>query len=105
MSKYVDCKSVLSLVNAHKRENISDGISYERGWNEALEQIESNITEDIQTADVAPVVSGHWIGSEDRIVRCSACNSEYYQDNLEEISEENDFVHYCPNCGANMMRR
>lgn len=46
---------------------------------------------------------GHWIPWYDAsMVKCSECNNEYYMDSLSEIGDEFGYVHFCPNCGAEM---
>ena len=66
---------------------------YEYGRNQAADSIASDL-EDIEPADVVPVVHGKWING-----RCNKCGehapfwamaSTYYTSN------------FCPNCGAKM---
>lgn len=57
--------------------------------------------EKAETADVQPVVHGHWIETPyveygETIFKCSRCKSEY---TVEEGDIDWD---YCPNCGARM---
>ncbi len=56
-----------------------------------------------RTADVAPVVHGHWIDKgyyvttaygSIPVMTCSVCNAE--------ITIDNSYDDYCPNCGAKM---
>ena len=52
------------------------------------------IIDNIEAADVAPVVHGEWLCAEtddEQFFLCSVCNNkEYWESN------------YCPNCGAKM---
>lgn len=58
------------------------------------------------TADVEPVVHGHWISLTECAnagVYCSVCNKKVYK---EDYAWSNKRIkmrsNYCPNCGANM---
>lgn len=51
------------------------------------------------TADVVPVVHGHWIGSEiNGFDRCSNCKAIWDI----SLTKRNMFFRYCPRCGAKM---
>ena len=55
-----------------------------------------------QTADVAPVVHGRWIGAPlcgNDNCRCSACGSWY---NIHANLRGEIMQKFCPNCGAKM---
>lgn len=60
----------------------------------------------VPAADVQPVKHGQWITSEittdSGYTSCSCCHSEYYIGDLQNLEGDNDFVMYCPNCGAKM---
>lgn len=60
----------------------------------------------LPTIEAEPVRHGEWITSEMTIdsgcTSCSCCNSEYYIGDLQALEGDNDFVMYCPNCGAKM---
>lgn len=60
----------------------------------------------VPTADVQEVRHGRWITSEiatdSGCTSCSCCRSEYYIGDLQNLEGDNDFVMYCPNCGARM---
>ena len=64
--------------------------------------------DDFPAADVAPVVHGHWLKTQEPLgwrdvdcVECSACHESW-------VIDENygydflEFWHYCPNCGSKM---
>ena len=53
---------------------------------------------DILSADVAPVVHGHWVWDTGDIYRCTACNEKAH---VKEVMER-PYWPYCPNCGAKM---
>ena len=53
---------------------------------------------DILSADVAPVVHGHWEWVTGDIYRCTACNCKAH---VEEAMGRPVWGH-CPNCGAKM---
>lgn len=96
MTEYIERKKLFKLINNWKRDDvipIIEGhiVGYPEGWNEALEQIESDI-EDTPAADVAPVIHGHWIYDSGSF-RCSVC---------KDISVVDFRTPYCPQCGAEM---
>lgn len=55
---------------------------------------------------VEPVRHGRWITSEMTIdtgcTSCSCCRSEYYIGDLQALEDDDDFVMFCPHCGAKM---
>lgn len=59
-------------------------------------------------SEVQPVRHGHWVTSEATIdsgvTSCSCCRSEYFIGDLQALEGDDDFVMYCPNCGAKMDR-
>lgn len=98
MAEYIEREKVLELINNWKRhDGIKHCVDYVAGWNEALEQIESNVAEDVPAADVAPAIRGVWLertdGGEGFV--CSHCKGGYA---LYGVSS------YCPNCGAKIYR-
>ena len=56
MADYIEREKVLQTINDWKRRERLRMADYITGWDEALEQIESNVADDIPAADVAPVV-------------------------------------------------
>ena len=64
------------------------------------------VIEEIPAADVQEVKHGKWITSEITMdsgcTSCSCCHSEYYIGDLQNLEGDNDFVMYCPHCGARM---
>ena len=61
------------------------------GWNTAIQ-----IINEAPTADVAPVVHGHWIRQDESFTRFKCSNPECGAENY------GGFENYCPNCGAKM---
>lgn len=64
--------------------------------------------ENIPGADVAPVVHGHWLKTEEPLgwhevecIECSACHENWIADEDYGLDFA-DFWKYCPNCGARM---
>ena len=60
---------------------------------------------DMPAADVAPVVHGEWLRSDDdwnslTIIQCSICGEEWCFETDDDVSLL-DYKH-CPNCGARM---
>lgn len=111
MPEYIERKKLLKLISRWKRDDvipIIEGhiVGYPEGWNEALEQIESDI-EDIPAADVAPVVHGKWI---DKTIWFGALGVVYIQcSNCGQVTQRvaeslGDGLgdKYCGNCGAKM---
>lgn len=72
------------------------GATSENGWYK--EQDIYNAIEEAPTADVAPVVHGHWIEKEKYsfgiMYDCSLCDNR--------ILDNGYSWNYCPNCGAKM---
>lgn len=96
MSENIEREKVLKLINSRKRNDAASNIvDYSAGWNEALDQLESDI-EDIPAADVRPERHGKWKMCFRHInaVRCSECNCV-----VESGFGQHNF---CPNCGAKM---
>lgn len=79
--------------------------SYADGWDKAIDNAISQL-EDAPTIEAEPVKHGWWITSEMTIdsgcTSCSCCHSEYYIGDLQALEGDNDFVMFCPNCGAKM---
>ena len=65
-----------------------------------------DVVDDLPAADVQEVRHGRWITSEIAtncgLTSGSCCHSEYYIGELQNLEGDNDFVMYCPNCGARM---
>lgn len=59
----------------------------------------------IPAADVAPVVHGKWMRSDDdwdslTTIRCSICGEEWCFEMIDDVTLLN--YKHCPNCGARM---
>ncbi len=92
MAEYIEREKVLTLINGFKRNDVTPHcVDYPAGWNEALEQIESNIAEDIPAADVRPERYGEWLISGE-CYECSECGG----------GSNVNTNPYCWKCGAKM---
>lgn len=98
MAEYIERNKGLELIRNFKRDDVTEHCAdYAAGWNEALEQIECNVKEDIPAADVRPERHGYWNDSFDGITPvCSVCGMAHH--NFKRCPD------YCPNCGAKMDR-
>lgn len=109
--EYFSREDVMKAVSAVYYIGLAEivrGITEDKVYNEKLiETIADAALEVIKVLpatveDVAPVVHGYWIGSEDNVaVKCSECQTEFYIQDLEEIGGDEP-CKYCPNCGARM---
>ena len=74
---------------------------YQSEWKEIEEKINA-----IPTADVMPVIYGHWIQheeDEEDEYECSACHCRFDYDTIYGIFDNRfQYAKYCPNCGAKM---
>lgn len=104
MAENIERDKVLKLINSRKRNDAASNIvDYPAGWNEALDQLASDI-EDMPAADVRPERHGYWKKEREEILPlklrnlhiCNICGCWYDQDAIGEIFA------YCPNCGAKM---
>lgn len=76
---------------------ILEGLGYHMKHNERfLDEVEAAFDE-VETADVAPVVRGKWVNGRE----CSACGFDW-SDWLYEWEIRFNRTNYCPNCGALM---
>ena len=94
MDEYINRESAIrALLNdapeqvGYSREDAADCIRY------------------MDVADVAPVVHGQWLRSDDdwdslTPIRCSICGEEWYFEMIDDVTLLN--YKYCPNCGARM---
>ena len=92
--EYIRKKDAIAVAESYQVERTGFHLNdYEYGRNQVADSIASDL-EDIEPADVVPVVHGKWING-----RCNKCGehapfwamaSTYYTSN------------FCPNCGAKM---
>ena len=91
-------QKISKMIEYCKKDNKVNGLT-------ALFQVGDAII-DCKSADVQEVKHGRWITSEITMdsgcTSCSCCHSEYYIGDLQNLEGDNDFVMYCPNCGARM---
>lgn len=66
--------------------------------------VPANMVKSLPAADVAPVIHGRWVWSEDKYAYiCSACDCEYdYRGTYGLFDHGFWAASYCPNCGAKM---
>lgn len=110
MAECIEREKVLELIGNFKRDDVTEHcVDYAAGWNEALEQIECNVEEDIPAADVRPERHGEWIFEAPNAigflpVRCSNCGIK-----IATTASPRDWINepdhvYCGACGAKMSR-
>ena len=101
MARYIDADKL--------RDEVDDTLNWETNneynmYSDIMYMIDYAPTEDVQ-----PVKHGQWITSEittdSGYTNCSCCHSEYYIGDLLNVEGDNDFVMYCPNCGAKMDKK
>lgn len=115
MAKYIEREKVLKTLEEIKSEKekqfekrtiFFEDLLTVNNEIDAIESVIEIIKKEIPTADVQPVKHGRWITSEittdSGYTSCSCCHSEYYIGDLYNLEGDNDFVMYCPNCGARM---
>lgn len=103
--KYVDFDTMLRKIENLLFYENDCGEDFNLGYDKAIFDV-LDILADMPTADVQEVKHGRWITSEiatdSGCTSCSCCCSEYYIGDLQNLEGDNDFVMYCPNCGARM---
>ena len=100
MDEYIRKQDAVAVAESYQVERTGFHLNdYEYGRNQVADSIASDL-EDIEPADVAPVVHGHWIMGKytdddlrynDYSYRCNRCGK------IVDFEEN-----YCPNCGAKM---
>jgi len=86
MAEYIEREKALDVIN------LADFIADEHGLLLYADSAQARLL-DIPSADVQPVVHGHWMELPDGFCRCSVCQK------LDTISNH---LKYCSNCGAKM---
>lgn len=92
MPRYIDADELL-----RKSFRIEGHFDLPSGKAQNFSAINDTEIINFPTADVAPVVHGHWVKEKPDVIIhwcCSACRNCYY---LDEPNAK-----YCPNCGAKM---
>ena len=90
MAEYIDREALEVELNHRLAFLMAENGEYDHyttGYEEAVCTVE-----DFQSADVAPVVHGHYVINDDGDASCSVCREEYL----------NHTQNYCPNCGAKL---
>lgn len=104
MAEYIEREKVLKLISGFKRNDVTKHcVDYAAGWNEALEQIESNVAEDIPTTNVLER-HGEWkrVSDDDQDEGwyfCSECKEKYFNPAGDDYYM---LPNFCLNCGAKM---
>lgn len=95
MDDYISRKDVFDALNKLDYDICSNGMFDNfYGCYGFSEETINQMINNIPSADVRPVVHGHWI-DHGSFVTCSHCKEEQYGIDTGRI--------YCPNCGAIMM--
>ena len=89
MPRYIDADALLERSQAH---SICGGIRNGKSLLTACNNYLWLYVNDAPTADVAPVVHGHYVFDDDGDSSCSVCREKY----LDHTQK------YCPNCGAKL---
>lgn len=97
----------MRYIDADKlRDEVDDTLNWETNNEYNMYSDIMDMTDYAPTEDVQPVKHGRWITSEitadSGCTSCSCCHSEYYIGDLQNLEGDNDFVMYCPSCGARM---
>lgn len=87
MPRYIDADALLEKVQFRMPTNNDTDKIIKR-----CVEIIRNLIENAPTADVAPVVHGHYVFDDDGDSSCSVCHEKY----LDHTQN------HCPNCGAKM---
>ena len=95
MAKYIDAESI---------DKVLDDIMRDESQKDFVRRSSKGMIGILKmwpAADVAPVVHAHWIKEDvdENTYFCSACEALWM---LPEGSPEDNGMHYCPNCGAEM---
>lgn len=106
MAEYKDVELLRKQIAEFKMlVESSENSDYLKGYITGIDAVMEAIDE-LPAADVQEVKHGRWITSEittdSGYTSCSCCHSEYYIGDLQNLEGDNDFVMYCPNCGARM---
>lgn len=107
MAEYIKREKILELINSFKRNDVTKHVvDYAAGWNEALEQIESSVAEDIPAADARPERHGVWEWSKlpngYNDFKCSACGAREVTTITPHSWTKDGYHEYCGVCGAKM---
>lgn len=100
MAEYIDREAALALIRPDDPYDERWGVTVAT----AKELIRHALTA-APAADVAPVVHGQWLRSDDdwyslTSIRCSICGEEWCFEMIDDVTLLN--YKYCPNCGADM---
>lgn len=98
MAEYIELEQVMQSIG-----NIRNIYSEVKNFVavSAIDNVIGEIVDEVQAADVAPVVHAHWIDK----WKCSACGEISYEEAKSDETDPNCYYvlsDYCPNCGAKM---
>lgn len=88
MSRYIDADALTKKLGSLMKRYAAQGrteVAQDYNW-------VCTVLDAAPTADVEPVVHGHYVIDDDGDASCSVCHEEYL----------NHTQNYCPNCGAKM---
>lgn len=105
MAEYVDREKAIALIEEKQKELCpvgrysrhyvygSDREKYD-SWEEIIDQLEN-----METADVVPVVHTKWENNKDEYPECTNCG---YMPMFDPAIDDIYYSPYCPQCGAKM---
>ncbi len=97
MARYIDAEKFA------KRIELSPAFENAAFAGDLLQRVVLDLLDNAPTADVVEVKHGYWIEKEeiygDVYYTCSNCNNDWTT--IDGTPQEN-FMTYCPNCGAKM---
>ena len=94
MAEYIEREALIEKCKAIIQDKWNDKVapvSWSHAYADFIEDIENQ-----PTADVAPVVHGHWIRQDESFTRFKCSNPKCGIENC------NGFENYCPHCGTKM---
>lgn len=103
MTEYIERDAISEEIRKYYYKN-PPNFSYGEGFDRGLDRAQRAIL-DAPAADVAEVVHGEWLRSDDdwnslTTIQCSCCGEEWCFETDDDVSLLN--YKYCPNCGARM---
>ncbi len=107
MTDYIKRSTAIELMKkgSSRNDESFEELGGESGiYAEAYEDA-ANMLQDMPAADVAPVVHGEWLRTDDdwnslTTIQCSLCSEEWCFETDDDVSLLN--YKYCPHCGAKM---
>ncbi|MBP0983062.1 MAG: hypothetical protein J6A19_04985 [Oscillospiraceae bacterium] len=104
MAEYIEREQVMQAI-----DNIRNIYSEAKNFVavSAVDNVIGEIVDEVQAADVAPVVHGQWARIDDPEFvcgdfECSKCFHREYKVDTDDLMPGINCLFYCPNCGAKM---